>query len=124
MTAGYQTQVYPASAPGVAGDFAGLNPVFSLLAGPGGLIAGVGGVTVGKFAWTYPPVDGVYSAKKVVQNYGAGSVEGFVHRAQQGMIITYLADASMVIQPGFQMALCNGGDFLVKNDGTTAAEDG
>lgn len=122
-TGGYQTQVYSSSSPAVAGDFASLNPYFSVDAGPGGLVAGAGGVTIGRFAWMYPPLD-PNSGYKVVQNYGVGSVAGFVHREQQGLIITYLANSGMLIQPGFQMGLMNGGDFWVKNEGSTPAQIG
>lgn len=119
-TGGYQTQVNATSAPAVAGDFASLNPWFSYDAGPGGLVAGAGGVTIGRFAWVYPPVD-PNGANKVALNTGTGVVAGFVHMAQQGLITTYLANAGMVIAAGFQMALMTGGDFWVKNEGLTAS---
>ena len=44
---GFQKQVNLTPAPAVAGDYASANPHVSVLAGPGGLVAGVGGVTVG-----------------------------------------------------------------------------
>ena len=47
---------------------------------------------IGRFAWTAPPVD-PNGTNQVVNNFGAGNVAGFVHRAQQGLIITYLATA-------------------------------
>lgn len=122
-TGGFQTQVYSSSAPAVAGDFASLNPYASFDAGPGGLVAGNGGVTIGRFAWVYPPLD-PNDTGKLVQNYGSGSPDGFVHRAQQGLITQYLANAGMLIQEGYQMAIMRGGDFWVKNDGDTAAQHG
>lgn len=123
MTGGFQTQVYDQPLMAVAGDFASNNPYFTYLAGPGGLVAGAGGVTIGRFAWAYPPDDGD-GTPSVVQSYGAGPVAGFVHREQQGLITTYLAFAGMVIQQGFAMTLMIGGDFWVVNDGSTQALPG
>jgi len=122
-TGGFQTQVYPASASAVAGDFASQNPWFSYDAGPGGLVAGDGGVNIGLFAWVYPPVD-PNGTGKIVQNYGSGPVAGFVHRAQQGLITTYLANSGVNIPEGFQMGLMIGGDFWVMNDGAADAQVG
>lgn len=122
-TGGFQTQVGSASAPAVAGDFASANPWFSYIAGPGGLVAGAGGVTIGRFAWTYPPT-GPNGGNKIVQSYGAGPVAGFVHRAQEGLITDYLAFAGNLIKQGFPMGLKIGGDFWIKNDGAAAAYDG
>lgn len=121
MATGFQTQVNAAPAPAVAGDFAGMNPYFSVDAGPGGLVAGPGGCIVGRFAWAnFGAVDADGAAASVV-NFGAGVPTGFVHRHQQGLITTYLSGASMVIPAGFQMALMKGGEFWIKNDGATAA---
>ncbi len=119
-TGGFQTQVNSVSAPAVAGDFASANPWFSYDAGPGGLVAGVGGVNIGRFAWVYPPVD-ANGANKIALNSGSGPVAGFVNRAQQGLITTYLSNAGINIPVGFQMGLMVGGDFWVVNDGTTEA---
>lgn len=120
-TGGFQTQVTDQPAPAVAGDFASTNPYFTYDAGPGGLVAGApNGVVIGRFAWVFPPVD-PNGTGKIVQNSGAGAVAGFVHRAQQGLIVNYLQFAGMVIQPGFQMGLMTGGDFWVVNDGATEA---
>jgi len=117
---GFQSQVNTVPAPAVAGDFASANPYFTVDAGPGGFVAGAAGVIVGHFAWTVPPVD-PNGANQVVNSFGSGPVTGFVHREQQGLITLYLAEAGMLIQPGFPVTLCNGGDFWVKNDGTTEA---
>jgi hypothetical protein len=43
---------------------------------------------------------------------------------QQGLITTFLADASMVVPSGFAVTLFSGGDFWVKNDGATQALPG
>ncbi len=123
MTDGFQTSVASQPAMGIAGDFASLNPRFTVDAGQGALIAGAAGVTVGRFAWAYPPVDSD-GAPAIVNNFGNGPVTGFVAREQQGLITTYLADASMVVAPGFMLTLYNGGDFIVVNDGATQALPG
>jgi len=121
---GIQTQVGAAQAPAVAGDWASGNPRSFFDAGPGGLVAGLAGVTVGVFAWTSAlRVDGD-GAPAVANNFGAGLPTGIVHRQQQGLITTFLADASMVIVPGTQLAICTAGDIWVKNDGSTQALPG
>jgi hypothetical protein len=119
-TGGFQTQVNVASAPGLPGDFGSLNPYSTFDAGPGGLVAGPGGVGVGLFAWVRPPADDD-GAGSWVQNYGFGVPDGFVHREQQGLITTYLAASGTLIQPGFGMTIMTGGCFWVKNDGTGVA---
>ncbi len=120
----FQIQVNTQPAPAIAGDFASANPRFSMLAGPGGLVAGSAGVTIGRFAWaTAAPAD-ADGAPSVVNNFGAGPISGFVHREQQGLITVYLQEQSVVIPGGFEMALMTGGDFWVKNEGTTQALPG
>lgn len=119
-TGGFQTQVYQQPIMAIAGDFASANPYFTFDAGPGGLVAGSPGVTVGLFAWVYPP-DDPNGTGKVVQNFGFQSPDGFVHRAQQGLITSYLSFAGSLIQPGFQMGLMTGGDFWVVNAGAASA---
>ncbi len=117
---GFQKQVNLTPAPAVAGDFASANPRTTVLAGPGGLVAGVGGVTVGKFAWV-DDADGV-----TVHSYGTftGKPSGFVHREQQALIQNYLAESSMNVPAGFPVTLHNEGDFWAKVEGSTAATVG
>jgi hypothetical protein len=127
-TGGFQTQATPQPAAAVAGDRASQNPIFTFDAGPFGLvsgsqatgISGLSGVVVGRFAWAYPPVD-ADGTPAVVQNSGYGPPSGLVPREQQALITLYLADASMIIAPGFEMTLMIGGDFWVVNDGSTQA---
>lgn len=130
-TGGFQTQATNQPAPAVAGDRASQNPVFTFDAGPFGLVSGsqpingpgsgtLAGVAVGRFAWAYPPAD-ADGTPAVVQNFGSGQPSGLVPREQQALITLYLADASMVIAPGYEMTLMIGGDFWVVNDGTTQA---
>lgn len=116
---GFQKQVNLTPAPAVAGDFASSNPRASVLAGPGGLVAGASGVTVGKFAWIDD--DGVS-----VRSYGtqATAPHGFVHREQQALITVYLAESSMLVPQGYPVTLSNEGDFWAVVTGNTAATIG
>lgn len=102
---------------GVNGDFASSNPRAVVLAGEAGLIAGAGGVTVGQFAWV-SSVDG-----RTVNNFPhtSSDVLGFVHRDQQALITTYLAESSNVIPAGFPVTLFDAGDFWDVVQGTTPA---
>src|ERR1019366_10760503 len=109
-TVGFQKQVNTSLAPGIAGGFASSNPRFVVLAGPGGLVSGPNGLSVGAFAWTSPPDDGD-GASAIASNYGTGPVTGFVAREQQGLIVAYLAPNSLIAMPGFEATLFSGGDF-------------
>lgn len=120
MSGGFQQQVYNQPAQAVAGDFASSNPWYSYLAGPGGLVAGPAGLTIGKFAWTAPPLDS-NSAAQIANSFGNGPVAGFVHRAQQGLNTTFLSASGMLIQPGFMVSLMTGGDFWCVNEGGAQA---
>lgn len=120
----FQSQVNVVQAPGIAGDFCSSNPRFSYLAGPGALVAGTAGLTVGRFAWVnYSGIDGD-NAPGVANNFGPGPVAGFVHREKQALITAFLTEAGNVIPPGFDITLMSGGDFWVKNDGATQALPG
>lgn len=121
--ADFQAQVNVAQAPAVEGDFCDKNPRSSYDAGAGGLVAGVNGVVVGRFAWAIPPNDSD-GAPSVVSNSGFGLPSGFVHREQQALITQYLAASGNTIQPGFGLTLMTGGGFWAKNIGTAQAEYG
>lgn len=110
----FQKTVNTFNPPAVEGDFASSNPRVAVNAGEGGLVAGSGGVIVGRFAWIQS--DGV-----TVLNTGTGSPDGFVHREQQALITGYLSEASNVIPQGFPITLLKGGDFFAKVTGSTAA---
>jgi hypothetical protein len=117
---GFQKQVNLTPALAVAGDFASANPRASVLAGEGGLIAGEGGVVVGKFAWVDP------ADQKTVNSYGLATAapDGFVHREQQALITTYLAESGNVIPEGLPVVLHNEGDFWALLAGSTSAIPG
>ena len=121
MAGGFQTNINTQPAPAVAGDFADTNPRVSVNAGPGGMIAGPAGVTVGLFAWAnYNYVDSD-SAPVSCSNNGVGAPTGFLAREQQGIITTYLSDASMFIPAGFEMTLFSEGGFWAVNNDTVQA---
>lgn len=117
----FQKSVYTQPAAAVAGDFASSNPRASVLAGPGGIVAGAAGLLVGLFAWlSYTGVDG-NDAPAIANNFGAGVPAGIVPRNQQGLNTVYLQESSMLIPAGLQVTLMNDGDFWVVNNGSTQA---
>lgn len=120
---GIQTSVGGVPAPAVAGDFASANwNRYSVLSGPGGLVAGSAGVFVGRFGWLSDLFVDPDNAAQIVNSFGAGVPDGFVSRPDSPAIITtYLADSTMLIQQGSPVPLKSGGDFWVKNDGSTQA---
>lgn len=111
---GFQSVVNQYQAPAVEGDFCSANPRASVVAGEGALVAGTGGVTVGRFAWA--------ASDGTVTNAGSGVPTGFVHRDMQALITTWLGEESMVIPEGLAMSLFRSGDFWVKTL-TTATVD-
>lgn len=122
-TGGFQTQVQVQPNVAVAGDFASANPYFTFDAGPGGLVAGAGGVVIGRFCWVIPPMD-PNGTSSIAVNAGSGPVAGFLGRQQQGLNTTYLSNAGMTIPQGFGVSLFTGGDFWVVNDGSGLATPG
>lgn len=120
----FQTLVNTQPAPAVEGDFADANPRFTVIAGAGGLVTGPLGVTVGRFAWATPSPADPDGSSSVVNSFGSGPVTGFVHREQQALITAFLADSTLVIPEGFPITLMSGGDFWVKNNGSTQALPG
>jgi hypothetical protein len=122
-TGGFQVQAYPQPVMAIEGDFSSQNPYFSYDAGPGGLVAGAGGVNTGVFGWAYPPPDPDGGPTQVI-NSGAGPVSGLVFRSMQALITQYLANAGENIPQGYAVTLMVGGDFWVTNNGTTFAERG
>lgn len=102
---GFQNKVNLQQAPAVAGDFASANPVIARLAGEGALIAGAAGVTVGLFAWV---------SGNQVNNTGSGVPSGFIHRENQALITTWLADSSNLVPKGKPVTVHVAGDFWAK----------
>lgn len=104
---GFQTQVNITPAIAVAGDFASANPRASFPAGEAGYVAGAGGITVGTFVW-------IQSDAKTVLNSGTGKPDGFIHRDQQALISTYLAESGNLIPVGFPVTIMRTGDYYAK----------
>lgn len=117
---GFQSQVNVNPAPAVEGDWATKNPRQFYPAGPGGLVAGPNGVTVGRFCWVTPPNDWD-AAPSRASNTGSGPVAGLLHRQQQAFITTYLSTTSNVLPAGSPLALATFCDMWVRNAGPTAA---
>jgi hypothetical protein len=115
-----QTAVNTQPTPAVEGDFASTNPRYTVMAGPGGLVAAPSGVTVGRFAWLLASPLDADGAPMQASNTGSGPVAGFVHREQQGLITNFLGDASMTVPVGFPVTLFESGDFWVRNNGSGA----
>lgn len=121
---GFQTFVGTVQAPAVAGDFCDVNPRVFADAGPGGLVTGLLGITVGRFAWlSYEQAD-ADNAPAVINNFGSGAPDGLVHREQQGLLTQYLQESSMFVPAGFEITLMEQGGIWVKNDGATYAQRG
>ena len=120
----FQQQVNTTFAPGVLGDFASLNPRWYYQAGPGGLVAGPAGLTVGNFAWVSPSYLDQDNAPVIANNFGTGSVAGFVHREQQALITNFLAASTLIVPAGYQVTLTTNADLWVLNSGTTYAQIG
>lgn len=111
--AGFQSVINQYPAPGVEGGFASTNPHATYLSGEAALVAGDGGVTIGRFAWV---VGGVATTT------GTGVPAGFVHRDGQAVITDWLGAASNVVQKGREITLMVAGDFWART--ATAATRG
>ena len=123
MAGDFQTFTNVLQAPGLAGDFASANPRATLLSsqvyGNTGFVAGASGLTIGLFAWLDK------STYRIASNSGSGAPDAFVHRAQEGLITTYLSSYGMTIPAGMMVGnLFGAGDFFVVNNGTTEATPG
>ena len=124
MAGGIQTLVNAGPAPASPGDFASANPRSTYTGGPGGLIAGLSGLTSNTFAWVSSQFIDADSGPAVANNFGTGAPTGFVHRDQQGLNTTFLLDASLFIPAGFPVTLFTAGDFWVKNSGASQVTPG
>lgn len=96
-------------APGVEGDAASTNPQATILApNQGQLVAPVGGVNVGRFAFVDP------ATGNVSQAYVAGYQIGFLGRNEQALIRTFLGESTLNVPSGFMITLFNKGDFWMR----------
>jgi len=110
----FPSQVNVQAAPAVAGDWCDRNPRATVDAGAGAFVAGTSGVLIGRFAWAD-------ALNLTVSNFGAGAPTGFVHREQQALITTYLADNSMMIPPGMGVTLTSAAGVWVPNSGSSTS---
>lgn len=117
----FQNQVNLTPAPGVVGGIASMNPIATVDAGPGGLVAGANGVLVGRFAWnTYTVAGGPGTASNA--NTGQPRVpDGFIANLQQGLITTFLSDQSLTIPSGMMVTEYQRGDFWAYSNFAEAA---
>lgn len=116
---GFPRQVNVQNAVAVEGDRSSANQnLYSVIAGPGALIAGPAGVTIGAFAWADPTFS-------ILNSFGAGPVTGFI--AREGLradIVTPgpgYPDASQTILGGSFLTAFSEGDFYVRNNGAAAS---
>jgi hypothetical protein len=117
---GFQTTVNQQPAPGESGDFAGTNPRMSTSAGPGGYVAAPNyptpngpapALVVGNFAWGVP-TDGTPGVESVAANYyQPNALLGFVHRENQAIIVNFLQEETLAVEPGLPVTLMSRGDF-------------
>lgn len=113
----FQTQVGYSWPAGNVGEFATINPRRMAVEPEMGFRAGTGGLTIGHFGWVQ--ADGVTVLNKP---QGTEAPTGFVHRAQQGLAMNYLQEATMAIPQGFMVTLSTHADLFVT--ATTAATAG
>jgi hypothetical protein len=114
---GFPRQVNVQGAPAVAGDFCDANPRSTVDSGQGAFVAGPLGVIVGAFGW-------IDATNRVVTNSGPGAPAGFLRRDQQGIITAYLAEATMLVAPGFPVSVFNAGGFWALNSGSATTAIG
>jgi hypothetical protein len=93
----------------ISGDYASSNPRSALVGIEGQYVAATGGLTIGQFCWVQ--ADG-RSLGNLPPNGVTTAPDGFVHRAQQALITTYLAEYGNVIQAGFPAAAMTSGDYF------------
>lgn len=107
---GFQTSVQTNQSYGIAGDFYATGPWTTVEAFPGELTACSAGVIMARFAWAEDSTGVVSNGKPSLTS----SRFGFASRAgQRAVISTFLAEASMTINPGFEVTLYNSGSFLI-----------
>lgn len=115
---GFQKTVNNQPAPGITGSFASANPRVTYVTGPGGLISGALGVTVGRFGFASYQTDGSErfdNASSLVANgVDRALALAFVANEQQAHTVAYLAEFGMTILPWQAMEAFTRGDFWCK----------
>lgn len=123
-TGGIQQTVGTLQSPAVAGDWCDSNPRYSVDAGPFGLVAGVNGLIVGRFAWLDATILDANNAPARANNSGIGLPAGLYHRENNALITGFLSDAGLTTPAGYQVTLTSACGMWVLNSGTTEAEFG
>lgn len=118
MTFQTSTQIYPA--PAVEGAKASVAPVYPVTAGPGSLISGPNGLTVGRFAWiNWNATTGVGTAQMGVTgntiNWQTIQPDGFLANEGQALVTNFLGDSSLIVPAGLPVTLYDRGDFWARN---------
>jgi len=112
---GFQTHVNLYPAPGRVGARASQNPIKTVVAGQAGLVAGVQGAMVGKFAWNSYPVAG---GPGQVNNFSPAAPAvpaGFIMNEQQALITTWLGIAGLQVPAGYPITEVNSADTWANN---------
>ncbi len=92
-------------APAAPGDFCSANPRFSMLAGPGALVAAAAGVIAARFAFARD-TDGTVSNSHT----GSPSRVGFVGRNQNAFLATIPFTAGGTVPGGYEVTLLDSAD--------------
>lgn len=117
MTQNFQTAVTIKPAPGEEGDFFGANPRAIAIAGPGQFVSpsranpvipSQNGLLVGNFAWVNTDTG------DVSQSYVPGYQIAFLHRENNAVIVSFLGQASLLVQQGLPVSLFTQGDFWAR----------
>lgn len=107
----FQTTVNLQQAPAIEGDFASEGPRHAALAGEAAYVSD-GTAMIGRFAWL--------AANGTINSNGKGTLIGFIHREQQALLTTYLAESGMVIPAGLMVTVSDEGDFFAKLTGAAS----
>jgi len=110
---------YAGRPPAVEGVFASFNPRFQVPAGPGGLVASVDGLALGRFAWADLTTGIAYSARQAPEN-----LLGFVLPAPiQGVWADWRyrywdqTRRAFILRAGMEATLARRGDFWARFPG-------
>lgn len=115
----FQKQVNNYQTPAAVGAIASMNPLATVDAGPGGLVAGAAGVVVGRFAWnTYAVAGGPGKAQNncpISASEAPRVPDGFICNQQQGLITQWLGNAALSVPEGVMVTEHTLGDFWVQS---------
>lgn len=111
MSQSFQTQVVAQPAVAVAGDFADANIRATVIAPPNGFVASASRPpVVGAFAWGDQVGGGCRGGHQGL----ATAKIGFVHREGQTIIVNFLDQSALALQPGLICTIYEQGSFWAK----------